>query len=96
MGAIVYGLDDRRASLLLICSVRYALGRRSYVVSDVCDAVRATCGNIDANTQFVIRRDIAEELERAERDGRAGNGQDNEQAGGERGGGDVEFRPHQD
>lgn len=50
--------------LMLISAVRYALGRRSYIVGDTCDFVRSIRGKLSDNCRRIIIRDIEEELER--------------------------------
>ena len=64
-------MTNEDLSTLLLCSVRYALGRRSYIVGDVCRIVRETLKEIDSrdagvgdNTRGLIIRDIGEELAR--------------------------------
>lgn len=49
---------------ILICAVRYALGRMSYVVSEVCQYVAIQKDKLSQNCINVIVRDIEEELER--------------------------------
>jgi len=49
--------------------VRYALGRRTYAVSDVCDVLTLNVWALRENSVTVIRRDI----ERAIEDGDAGD-----------------------
>lgn len=48
--------------LMLACAVRYALGRATYIVSDVAVEVRRCWPLLDARDRGVIRRDIAEAL----------------------------------
>lgn len=49
---------------ILICAVRYALGRMSYIVHDVCQYVAFTRKKLSQNCINIIIRDIDEELER--------------------------------
>jgi hypothetical protein len=49
---------------ILICAVRYTLGRRSYMVGFVCDYVKAKVRTLSHNCVKCIIRDIEEELER--------------------------------
>lgn len=67
-------MNKQDQETLLLCSVRYALGRRSYIVSDVCRIVRETLKgmNDSDNIRALIIRDIGEELAR----GRAGDAMD--------------------
>lgn len=50
--------------MILICAVRYALGRMSYVVSEVCQYAAMQKDKLSKNCINVIVRDIEEELER--------------------------------
>ena len=52
---------------LLVCSVRYSLGRRSYIVGEVCGMVRQYRKHLREGETSVIARDIQEELERVAR-----------------------------
>lgn len=49
---------------ILICAVRYALGRMSYIVGDVCRYVALKQPSLSQNCINIIVRDIEEELER--------------------------------
>lgn len=51
---------------LLVCAVRYALGRRSYVVSEVCGYVRGAIPSLKPGEREVIARDIRAELHSAD------------------------------
>lgn len=51
-----------REELIIICAVRYALGRMSYVVGEVCSHVAAKQHELSKNCINVIIRDIEEEL----------------------------------
>lgn len=48
----------------LICTVRYALGRRSYAVSQVCELLDQRWDSLAPDTKEIIQRDIAELFER--------------------------------
>lgn len=48
----------------LIWATRYALGRSSYCVGMVCDEVRRNLPALAPETVSVLRRDIAEAIER--------------------------------
>lgn len=50
--------------LILMCAVRYALGRMSYIVSVVCDYIKVKHKNLSQYCINIIIRDIEEELER--------------------------------
>lgn len=60
-------ITSQQLSVLLLCSARYALGRRTYIVSEVCGLVRSLGRNADAHTLGIIARDIREERDRGER-----------------------------
>lgn len=49
---------------ILICAVRYALGRMSYVVGDVVDYVHYKRERLSSECKRIIVRDIQEELEK--------------------------------
>lgn len=55
---------------VVICAVRYALGRMSYVVSDVCDYVNFHTEELSSGCIRVIMRDIDEELAMCHRVGK--------------------------
>lgn len=54
-----FGRDD----LMALASVRYCLGRASYIVSDCCDWLVEQWPNICQGTQVNILRDIREAIE---------------------------------
>lgn len=47
---------------LLVCASRYSLGRRTYVVGQICRIVRENLSNIDELNKIVIAKDIREHL----------------------------------
>ena len=49
---------------ILICAVRYALGRMSYIVGEVCSYVRFHRKKLSQHCINIIISDIEEELER--------------------------------
>lgn len=49
---------------IIICAVRYALGRMSYIVGDVCDYVMCKRRELSLNCIRIIMRDIDEEMSR--------------------------------
>ena len=49
---------------ILICAVRYALGRMSYIVGDVAKYVKLKRNTLSSQCKNIIIRDIEEELER--------------------------------
>ena len=46
------------ADTLVFCSFRYALGRKSFVVSDVCKAIADNKGQIHRNTKMQMLDEI--------------------------------------
>lgn len=60
-----YTLNQQDLETLLLCSVRYALGRRSYIVSDVCRIVKETLKGMDDsdNIRGLILVDVDQALE---------------------------------
>lgn len=44
---------------MLISSVRYALGRDTYIVADTCSWVKRFWKHLDSKERLVIRRDLA-------------------------------------
>lgn len=54
---------------ILLCAVRYALGRRSYIVGTVCEYVRLNRQKLSEQCVNIIIRDIKEESERYHRAG---------------------------
>ena len=50
--------------MILICAVRYTLGRMSYMVSVVCDYVKGKRSELSHNCINIIIHNIEEELER--------------------------------
>jgi hypothetical protein len=62
-------LERNELQTLVICSVRYALGRKSYIVEDVCDIVKYNIIRLDKNTAEVILEDIGRKLDDAKKRG---------------------------
>lgn len=54
---------------ILVCAVRYALGRMSYVVGDVCKYIANKKDSLSEHCKAIIARDIEEEIERHHRSG---------------------------
>ncbi|MCY1275356.1 hypothetical protein D9M69_470750 [compost metagenome] len=50
--------------MLLIAATRYALGRQTYVVGDICDGLVRAWPLIPEQTRAVLRRDIEEAFQR--------------------------------
>lgn len=55
---------------ILICAVRYALGRQSYIVGTVAEYVAVTRNKLSKECINIIIRDIEEEIEFYHRAGR--------------------------
>lgn len=58
------------AEHILICAVRYALGRMSYMVSIVCEYVASKHRELSEHCIDIIIRDIEEEIEMCHKIGR--------------------------
>lgn len=56
-------------SMMLLLSVRYALGRCTYIVSEVCGWVRLHWPELDVNIRALIMREVSQRLEMADRTG---------------------------
>lgn len=54
---------------MVVCTVRYSLGRRSYIVGDAASIVRYCWADLRPSMQAVIFRDVSEAIERAESGG---------------------------
>ena len=59
-------MNPKHLETLLICSVRYALGRMTYIVEDVASLVEVYVDDLDKRVHEIIMRDILEELRLAE------------------------------
>jgi hypothetical protein len=55
---------------LVLQSVRYCMGRMSYAVGVCCDMVRSYAKHLKPHQVAQIAREIREEVDRAEKDGR--------------------------
>lgn len=55
--------------LLLLCSLRYAMGRKSYVTSSIAETIEYHWDDLNARDHMTILADLRGELERAERAG---------------------------
>lgn len=53
--------------LMMISALRYAIGRYTYMPSVTIDYIRYLIPQLSSNTLFVMKRDIAEEVERYKR-----------------------------
>ena len=53
--------------LMMISALRYAIGRYTYMPSVTINYIRYLIPQLSANTLFVMKRDIAEEVERYKR-----------------------------
>ncbi len=59
-------MNDQQKLTLWLGATRYYLGRMSYAVSDYCDLLIQSWGDIPKNTQKLIERDIEEAFTRDE------------------------------
>lgn len=55
-------LNHSEAQALIICSFRYALGRRSYVVSEICEIIKNKIGYLDYETVKLIYWEIQDAI----------------------------------
>ena len=55
-----YGRDD----LMVVASVRYCLGRMTYIVSDCCDWLIEIWPTLTESTRNIVKRDIEDEFKR--------------------------------
>ena len=60
-------MTTRDFELMMICAMRYALGRGSYMPSIVIEYIHYILPQLSVNTLFVMQRDIREEVERYKR-----------------------------
>lgn len=67
-------VSKRDLWLMMLCTVRYAMGRQSYVVGEACDLVRTHRHWLAPEQVVQIAREIREELEYAARCGRTVGG----------------------
>ena len=70
-----HNLSEPELETLLVCSFRYALGRRTYIVSDVCGIINRNLGLLQQHTKQQMVRDISDAIRR----GRAGDVCDEQQ-----------------
>lgn len=66
MAECAHGSTKMLLDRILPYAVRYALGRRSFAVADVCDAVEREAAGLSDELRSVIARDIREALDRGE------------------------------
>lgn len=59
-------VDGEHLGMLVACTVRYALGRRSYMVRQTCMLVRVYWGRLSPHWRRVIRRDVRHEVQECE------------------------------
>lgn len=57
-------LNTADLACLIICSVRYAMGRMTYVPHEVADIVKKTLPDLRDDTLVILDRDIRRELDR--------------------------------
>ena len=59
----------RDFELMMVCALRYSIGRESYMPSITIDYIRFLIPMLSVNTLFILQRDITEEVERYNRSG---------------------------
>lgn len=57
-------IKHREAEMLIVGAFRYAVGRRSYVVGEMCDWLVFNWSELSSNTKHIIERDLEGEFER--------------------------------
>jgi len=55
---------------MLLCSLRYAMGRQSYITGLTCDLIRAYGVHLEAGSLAKFAREIRQEIALAKREGR--------------------------
>ena len=60
---------DQWTGFMLLCAMRYCMGRQSYSVAVCTDYLKGHWQEIDPKTRATMRRDLADELEAASRGG---------------------------
>lgn len=71
---------DDHYELMLISAVRYALGRRTYIVAETARYVRGKLGMVKDATLVVLLHDIDERIAWSERSGMSGLGDECDRA----------------
>jgi hypothetical protein len=66
-------IDTYELGALLTYATRYALGRKTYAVNDVCCSLRAHWKHLRKNDRENIRRDVLGELQRYPADAAGGD-----------------------
>jgi len=56
-------MNDREFDVLLFCAFRYALGRKTYIVSDVVDLIIKYKEKLNAGSIFIIKKEINKAIE---------------------------------
>lgn len=59
--------QDTETGTIVLCAVRYCIGRRTYTPQLVIDWCKRHWGELPENDRWVIQRDIEEEILRADR-----------------------------
>jgi len=57
--------DDPDTGFIVICAMRYAIGRKSYAPGLISQYIKRYWNLLDDNTRRVLKRDLAEELNSA-------------------------------
>lgn len=71
---------DDHYELMLISAVRYALGRRTYIVAETARYVRGKLGMVQDATLMLMLRDIDERIAWSDRSGMSGLGDECDRA----------------
>ena len=57
-------IDSSDFELIILSSMRYCIGRRTYIVNFICDWLKNNWKFLDKNTQSLLYKDLEEEVER--------------------------------
>lgn len=55
--------------ILLMSSMRYAMGRQTYIVGETCGIIKQYWKTVRGNCKTVLRRDLTEAIDRVKRAG---------------------------
>ena len=60
-------LSSQDLATLLLCSMRYAIGRMTYMPSNVARMIRESWGKLSQNDRDLLKRDLKDEIQFRER-----------------------------
>ena len=59
-------MQKKLADFMTVSAARYALGRRTYIVSETCKYLKEGWGNLADNTRALIKRDVRDAIEKGD------------------------------